>query len=354
MSDKPRLLTGDTPTGRLHLGHWVGSVENRIQMQNDYDCYFMIANVQAFTTRWDKPAEVHQNVMDLALDYLAAGIDSDKSTIFIQSEIAAIAELTIFFSMLIPYARVMRNPTIKDEIRDKGLGDTYPFGFLLYPVNQVADILAFRPQVVPVGEDQIPHLELMREVARRFNQVYCAVDPHTKDEDYVQQGGLFPIAATKLGRTRRLIGIGAPGPDNQLIKMSKSLDNAIFLTDDPDTIKKKVMSMYTDPKRLKPTDKGNTENNPLWIFHDTFNPDKIWVEEAKARYRAGTIGDVDCKKKLIDVLVTLLSPMRERRLQYEKDLHYVKTILQAGTDKANNVANQTLLLAKEAMRQRYF
>lgn len=354
MSDKPRLLTGDTPTGRLHLGHWVGSVENRIQMQNDYDCYFMIANVQAFTTRWDKPAEVHQNVMDLALDYLAAGIDSDKSTIFIQSEIAAIAELTIFFSMLIPYARVMRNPTIKDEIRDKGLGDTYPFGFLLYPVNQVADILAFRPQVVPVGEDQIPHLELMREVARRFNQVYCAVDPHTKDEDYVQQGGLFPIAATKLGRTRRLIGIGAPGPDNQLIKMSKSLDNAIFLTDDPDTIKKKVMSMYTDPKRLKPTDKGNTENNPLWIFHDTFNPDKVWVEEAKARYRAGTIGDVDCKKKLIDVLVTLLSPMRERRLQYEKDLHYVKTLLQAGTDKANNVANHTLLLAKEAMRQRYF
>lgn len=354
MNDKPRLLSGDTPTGRLHLGHWVGSVENRVKMQQDYDCYFMIANVQAFTTRWDKPADVHQHVMDLALDYLAVGIDAKQSTIFIQSEIAAIAELTIFFSMLIPYARVMRNPTIKDEIRDKGLGDSYPFGFLLYPINQVADILAFRPLVVPVGEDQVPHLELMREVARRFNQVYCGVDSQTDDSDYINKGGLFPIAATKLGRTRRLVGIGAPGLDGNLMKMSKSLNNAIFLSDDADTIKKKVMSMYTDPNRLKPTDKGNTENNPLWIFHDTFNPDKAWVEDAKARYRAGTIGDVDCKKKLIDVLDELIRPMRERRLQLEKDLHYVKSVLQEGTTKANHTANKTLLLAKEAMRQRYF
>jgi len=354
MNQKPRLLTGDTPTGRLHLGHWVGSVENRIAMQKDYDCYFMIANVQAFTTRWDRPAEVHENVMDIAMDYLAAGIDPERSTIFIQSEIAAIAELTIFFSMLIPYARVMRNPTIKDEIRDKGLGDNYPFGFLLYPVNQVADILAFRPTVVPVGEDQIPHLELMREVARRFNQVYCHVDPHTEDDAYVQQGGLFPIAKAKLGRTRRLVGIGAPGPDGNLLKMSKSLGNAIFISDDADTIKKKVMSMYTDPKRLKPTDKGTIENNPLWIFHDTFNPDKTWVQEAKARYQEGMIGDVECKKVLIEILTTLISPMRERRLQFEKDLHFVKKVLQEGTEKANAVTQETLRLAKEAMRQRYF
>lgn len=351
---KPRILTGDTPTGRLHLGHWVGSIENRIQMQDEYDCFFIIANIQAFTTRMDRSAEVHSNVMEVMLDYLAAGIDPERSTIFVQSEIPSIAELTIYFSMLVPYPRVMRNPTIKDEIRDKGLGDNYPFGFLLYPINQVADILVFRPEVVPVGEDQIPHIELTREVARRFNQLYCGVDPHTEDKDYIKQGGLFPIVETKLGRTKRLVGIGAPGADGNLLKMSKSLNNAIFLSDDSDTIKKKVMSMYTDPNRLKATDKGRVENNPLWIFHDTFNPDKAWVESAKERYRAGTIGDVECKRQLIDVLVSLIEPMRQRRLQFEQDLHQVKKLLQEGTAKANAVANETFLLAKEAMHQRYF
>ena len=198
MTQKPRLLTGDTPTGKLHLGHWVGSLENRLHMQKDYDCYFIIANVHAFTTRMDRPAEIHQSVLDITLDYLAAGIDPKQSTICLQSEIPAIAEMTFFFSMLIPYPRLMRNPTIKDEIRDKGLGDNYSFGFLLYPVGQVADILVFRPEVVPVGEDQIPHLEMTREVARRFNQVYCGVDSHTEDKDYLQKGGLFPIVETKL------------------------------------------------------------------------------------------------------------------------------------------------------------
>jgi len=353
-TNKPRLLTGDTPTGRLHLGHWVGSVENRIKMQDDYDCYFIIANIQAFTTRMDKPAEVHQNVMEILMDYLAVGIDPGRSTIFLQSEISAIAELTVFFSMLVPYPRLMRNPTIKDEIRDKGLGDNYPFGFLLYPISQVADILVFRPEVVPVGEDQIPHLELTREVARRFDQLYCHVDPHTKDEAYLEQGGLFPIVETILGRMQRLVGIGAPGPDGNLLKMSKSLNNAIFLSDDPDTVKKKVMSMYTDPRRLKPTDKGTTENNPLWIFHDTFNPDHAWVEDAKERYRAGKIGDVECKRKLIDVLVERIEPFRQERLRLEKDLHYVTSVLKEGTEKANMFANETLQLAKEAMHQRYF
>ncbi len=351
---KPRLLTGDTPTGRLHLGHWVGSLENRVQMQEEYDCYFIIANVHAFTTRMDKPAEIHQSVMDIAMDYLAAGIDPNKSTIFLQSEIPAIAEMTFFFSMLLPYSRVMRNPTIKDELRDKGLGDNYPFGFLLYAVGQVADILVFRPEVVPVGEDQVPHIEMAREVARRFNQLYCNVDPQTEDKDYLKQGGLFPIVNVKLGRAKRLVGIGAPRPDGALYKMSKSLNNAIFLSDDPDTIKKKVMSMYTDPNRLKPTDKGTVENNPLWIFHETFNPDKAWVQEAEERYRQGAIGDVECKRRLIDVLVALIEPMRQRRLQYEKDIHYVKSVLKQGTAKANEIASATLLLAKEAMRQRYY
>ena len=351
---KPRLLTGDTPTGRLHLGHWVGSLENRVAMQDDYDCYFLIANVHAFTTRMDRPADIHQSVMDIAIDYLAAGIDPKRSTIVLQSEIPAIAEMTFFFSMLIPYARVMRNPTIKDEIRDRGMGDNYPFGFLLYPVGQVADILVFRPLIVPVGEDQVPHLEMAREVARRFNQLYCHVDPHTEDADYVKKGGLFPIIEPKLGRTKRLVGIGPPGPDGNLLKMSKSLNNSILLSDDADTIKKKVMAMYTDPNRLKATDKGTVENNPLWIFHETFNPDKTWVQEAEARYREGAIGDVECKRRLIDVLVALIEPMRQRRLQYEQDLHYVKSVLQEGSAKANDVANATLLLAKEAMRQRYF
>jgi len=349
-----RVLTGDTPTGRLHLGHWVGSLENRLQMQTEYDCFFLIANVQAFTTRADQPTEVHQSVIEIALDYLAAGIDPKKSTIFIQSEIPAIAELTVFFSMLIPYPRVMRNPTIKDEIRDKGLGENYPFGFLLYPISQAADILTFRPALVPVGEDQLPHIELTREVARRFNQMYCHVDPHTEDADYLKQGGLFPILEGKLGRLRRLVGIGGPGPDGNLLKMSKSLNNAIFLSDDPDTIKKKVMAMYTDPSRLKATDKGHIENNPLWIFHETFNKDVAWVAAAKQRYQAGTIGDVECKQRLIEVLVELIEPIRQRRLQYEQDLHYVNAVLRDGTARANEVANHTLQLAKEAMRQRYF
>src|SRR3990167_4845284 len=201
--NKLRILTGDTPTGRLHLGHLVGSLENRVLMQNDYDCYFLIANVHAFTTRMDKPDDIHQSVIDIAIDYLAAGIVPQKSAIFLQSEIPAIAELTFFFSMLISYPRVLRNPTLKDEIRDKGLGEQYPFGFLLYPVGQVADILAFRPDVVPVGEDQIPHLEMTREIARRFNHLYCGISSHTPDEEHLAKGGLFPIIQAKLGRDRK-------------------------------------------------------------------------------------------------------------------------------------------------------
>jgi tryptophanyl-tRNA synthetase len=354
ITQKPRLLTGDTPTGRLHLGHWVGSLENRLALQDEYDCYFMIANVQAFTTRMDRPLEVRQNVLEVAIDYLAAGIDPQRSTIFIQSEVSAIAELTIFFSMLVPFPRVMRNPTIKDEIRDKGLGDNYPFGFLLYPINQVADILAFRPAIVPVGEDQIPHLELAREVARRFNQLYCGVDSHTEDPDYLKKGGLFPIINAKLGRTRRLVGISAPDAAGTLLKMSKSLNNAIFLSDDADTIARKVMGMYTDPHRLKITDPGTVECNPLWIFHEIFNPDQEWVQAAEERYRQGKIGDVECKKRLIEVLISLIDPIRQRRMLYEKDPAQVLELLREGTERAKEVATVTLALAKTAMQQDYF
>lgn len=351
---KKRLLTGDTPTGRLHLGHWVGSIENRIELQKEYDCYFLIANVHAFTTRAERPAEIRQNTLDIAIDYLACGIDPTQSTIFIQSEIPAIAELTFLFSMLLPFNRVMRNPTIKDEIRDKGLAEQYSFGFLLYPIGQIADILSFRPELVPVGEDQLPHLEMARELARRFNQLYCGVDPQTEDSEYLSAGGLLPIIEAKLGRVKRLVGLGGPNQQGQLLKMSKSLNNAIFLSDDNDQIQKKVMGMYTDPQRLKATDPGRIENNPLWLFHDTFNPDQNWLEDAKARYQQGKIGDVECKKKLIEVLISIIEPIRTRRLVLEQDLGYLNEVLKDGTARANVIAEQTLLMVKAAMQQKYF
>ncbi len=356
---KPRILTGDTPTGRLHLGHYVGSLENRLALQNDYDCYFLIANDHAFTNpeRAANPADIRQSVIDIATDWLAVGIDPAKSKMFIQSEIPAIHALTWIFSMLIPFNRVMKNPTIRDEIRDKGLGDSYPFGFPLYAVGQCADILAFRPELVPVGEDQIPHLELCREVARRFDQVYCGVDPHTEDKDFQKAGGVFPIIQPKLGRVHRLVGTGGPSAETgQLLKMSKSLNNAIFLSDDPDTLRKKVMAMYTDPNRKRATDPGETDptKNPLWAFHETFNPDKQWVAEAEAKYKAGQIGDVDCKKKLVEVLSAIIEPIRQRRLEFEKDPAQVLTILKQGTAQANIVAEQTLTLAKQAIKQDFF
>lgn len=349
----PRLLTGDTPTGRLHLGHWVGSLENRVAMQDDYDCYFLLANAHAFTTRVSEPDAIRQSTLDIVTDYLAAGIDPEKSTIFVESDIPAIFELTALFSMLTPFPRLMRNPTIKDEIRDKQLGDNYSVGFLLYPMMQVADILAFRPGVVPVGEDQVPHLEMTREVARRFNQLYCGVSSHTDDKDYEKAGGLFPIFDTKIGRVKRLVGTGGPSASGSLLKMSKSLNNSILLSDDVDTLKKKVMGIYTDPNRMRATDPGKVEGNPMWIFHDTFNPDTKWVEEAKARYRAGTIGDVECKKRLLEVLAELLAPIQSRRKVYENDPEEVLNILREGAKRANSVAEETLRSVKEAIKQLY-
>jgi tryptophanyl-tRNA synthetase len=275
----------------------------------------------------------------------------------VQSEIPAIAELTFLFAMLIPYNRVMRNPTLKDEIRDKGLGENYSFGFPMYAVGQCADILAFRPELVPVGEDQLPHLELCREVARRFDQLFCKVDPHTEDKDFVKAGGVFPVIQAKLGRVKRLVGTGAPSPETgQLLKMSKSLNNAIFLSDDPDTVRKKVMSMYTDPNRKRATDPGETdpEKNPLWAYHETFNADKQWVAEYQAKYKAGGVGDVDVKKKLVEVLVALIEPMRQRRAAFEADPAGVLKVLKEGTARANAVAEETLYLAKQAMGQGYW
>ena len=354
MDEKPRILTGDTPTGPLHLGHWMGSLKTRVELQHIYDCYFIIANTHAFTTHPERPEDVRRNVLNITLDYLAAGIDPKESTIFIQSEVPAIAELTYLLSMLLPFSRVMRNPTVKEEISTKGLGDHYSFGFLLYPVGQVADILAFRPERVPVGADQIPHLEMTREVARRFNQLYCGVDSHAPDEHAIQLGGLLPIIRPEPVAAQRLVGIGPPNENGSLPKMSKSLNNAIYLSDTPDMIKKKIMGMYTDPKRIRATDPGTVENNPLWSLHDAFHPDPDWVAKAKEQYRAGTIGDVACKKELIEVLVAFTAPMHQRRAQYLKDSETVTQILKEGTDRANQVANETITQVKRAMHQDYF
>lgn len=350
---KPILLTGDTPTGKLHLGHWVGSLENRVQLQNDYQCYFLLANPHAFSTKAEKPQEIRESVLDIVLDYLSAGIDPEKSCIFLESDIPAIFELATYFSMIISYPRLMRNPTIKDEIRDKQLGDQYSMGFLMYPILQVADILAFRADIVPVGEDQAAHLELTRETARKFNQLYCGVNSHSEDKDYVKQGGLFPIPDILLGRTKKLVGIGAPNADGNLLKMSKSLNNSILLSDDADTVRQKIMTMYTDPNRLRATDPGTVENNPLWIFHDIFNHDKTWVDEAKNKYRAGQIGDVECKKKLIESILMLLEPMQKRRKEYLGNEDYILSVLRKGAATANAVADKTLHDAKEFMKQVY-
>ena len=353
-TSKPRLLTGDTPTGRLHLGHYVGSLENRLALQDDYDCYFLIANKHAFTTRAESPDKIRESVLDVATDWLAIGIDPNRSSMLIQSEVPTIDELTFFFSMLLPLNRVMRNPTLKDEIRDKGLGDNYSFGFPLYAVGQTADILSFRPDVVPVGKDQLPHLEMTREVARRFNQLYCGVDPATEDKDHPAKGGLFPVIEAKLGRVNRLVGTGPPGPDGQLLKMSKSLNNAIFLSDDADTVRSKVMNMYTDPKRLRATDPGTVENNPLWIFQETFNSDRTWVAEQEDLYRNGKVGDVPIKRRLVEVLNEFLEPIRQRRKPFEERPGEVLEALREGTKRANMVTEETLALAKQALKQDYF
>ena len=353
---KPRLLTGDTPTGKLHLGHWVGSVENRVAMQDDYECYFLIANKHAFTTRAEKPAEIREAVLEIATDWLAVGIDPGRSSMLIQSEVPAIDELTFFFAMLLPFNRVMRNPTLAQEIKDKGLGDKYPFGFPLYAVGQTADILAFRPEVVPVGEDQVPHLELTREVARKFDQLYCGVDPHAEDDDYEKLGGVFPVIKPKIGRVGRLVGTSGPGPEGRLQKMSKSLNNAIFLGDSADEVRQKIMGMYTDPNRIRATDPGNAnpEENPLWAFHETFNTDKAWVEEHREMYRAGKVGDVAVKKRLVEILNDFLDPIRTRRRHFEERPDDVLDALKQGTARANVVAEETLAMAKQAMKQDYF
>lgn len=344
MTDKPRILTGDTPTGQLHLGHWVGSLENRVALQDQYDCFFLIANMHAFTTRADKPDEIRRSTLDIVKDWIACGMDPEKSTFVLQTEIPGIAELTWYLAMLLPFNRVMRNPTLKTELEDKGLGDNYSFGFPMYSVGQCADILIFRPELVPVGEDQLAHIEPCREVARRFNQLYCGVNPHTEDDDYVKAGGLFPIPEGKVGRVARLIGT-----DGKL-KMSKSLNNAIFLTDTFKQIKKKMGGLYTGRQTM---DEPGDINNALFQYVHAFIRDDARVKELEEKYTKGdNIGDGHIKVEVAEHIDKLLEPMRERRAPYEGEAgdQKILEILREHTIKANAAAEETLMLAKEAMK----
>ncbi len=344
MSKRPRILTGDTPSGRLHLGHWVGSLENRVRLQDEYDCFFLLANMHAFTTRAEAPDQVRRDTLEIAKDWLAAGIDPERSTLVLQTEIPAIAELSWYFAMLLPFNRVMRNPTLKTEIELKDLGDHYSFGFPLYAVGQCADILAFRADLVPVGEDQAAHIEMCREVARRFNWTYTGVDPKTKDQEHLAAGGLFPIPAALVGRVGRLAGTDGKA------KMSKSLGNAIFLTDTAKDIKKKMGGLYTGRQTM--TEPGDV-NNALFQYVRAFIKDPARVAELERRYAQGdNIGDGHVKAEVAGAIDELLAPMRERRaaLEGEAGDRRVLEILRAHTVRANAVAEETLRAAKQAMK----
>lgn len=344
-TSKRRILTGDTPTGRLHLGHYVGSLENRVRLQDEYDCYFLLANMHAFTTRADKAAEIRQDTIEIVKDWLAVGIDPERSTIVLQTEVPAIAELTWFFAMLVPFNRIMRNPTLKTEIESKGLGDKYSFGFPMYAVGQCADILAFRPDLVPVGVDQVAHIEVCREIARRFNQTYCNVNTQADDSEHETLGGVFPIPEALVGRVGRLVG--TDGKE----KMSKSLNNAIFLSDTPKQVKKKINAIYPGQSR-DPDQPGDPDINPVFDYADIFIKDTALVAELKDRYRKGdNLGDGHVKAPVIEAVNELLEPMRARRAEFEKPGgdDAVIDIIRAGTKRANIVAEETLAMAKESM-----
>ncbi len=325
MTTRPRILTGDTPTGRLHLGHYVGSLENRIRLQRDHDCYILVANVHAFTTRAAQPDDIRRDTIEIVRDQLAAGIDPELAIFVVQSEIPAIAELTVLLAMLIPFSRVMRNPTLKAEIVSKQLGDHYSFGFPLYAVGQCADILAFRANLVPVGEDQAAHVEMAREVARRFAHVYNA--------------DVFPVPEPVFGRVVRLTGLDG------VEKMSKSRGNAIFLSDSTDEIRRKVARLYTGRQTIE---EPGDPDNALFQYARAFMPDLQRVHELATAYAKGGIGDAGIKREVADAIDALVAPMRERRALYSDAA--VLELLREHAQRANVVANETLARVKDAMR----
>ena len=332
MDKRGRVLTGDRPTGKLHLGHYVGSLANRVRLQDEYECYFLIADYHVLTTAYEHPAEIGDNVRDLVLDYLSVGIDPERSTIYLQSLVPQVCELFLLFAMLVSVPRLQRVPTLKEMVRDLQL-ESASYGLLGYPVLQTADITMVRSHLVPVGKDQASHLEVTREIARRFNELY---------------GEVFPIPETLIGEVPTLVGTDGRA------KMSKSLGNAILLSDDPATLQQKVMGMYTDPTRLRATDPGHVEGNPVFDYHDAFNDDPDEVAELKERYRAGRVGDVEVKRRLINALGRFLTPIRDRRSEYERRPGLVDEVIEAGSRRARQEATETLRLAREAMGLTYY
>ena len=343
------ILTGDRPTGRLHIGHYVGSLRRRVELQNsgDFDeIYIMVADAQALTDNFDNPEKVRENIMEVALDYLSAGIDPDKTSILIQSQIPELTELTFYYEDLVTVARLQRNPTVKTELGMRGFGDSIPVGFFTYPISQAADITAFKATTVPAGEDQEPMVEQTREIGRKFNSVYnCDV--------LVEPSILLP---------QNQASMRLPGTDGKE-KMSKSLGNCIYLSDPAGDVKKKVMSMYTDPDHLRVEDPGKLEGNTVFTYLDAFckdeyfaeyAPDYANIDEMKAHYKKGGLGDVKVKKFLNNVLQETLEPIRTRRAEFEKDIPYVYDVLKKGTEKAEAKAAATLSEVKKAMRIDYF
>lgn len=330
---KPIILTGDRPTGPLHLGHYVGSLKNRLSLQHTHQQYLLVADAQAMTDNFERPEKVRDNVVEVALDYLAVGLDPKLNTYLIQSQIPELCELTFYFLNLVTVARLERNPTVKTELQQKGLEESVPVGFFCYPVSQAADILGFNADAVPVGEDQNPMIEQTNEIARKFNSTYGV--------------RCFKEVKPVVGTIGRL-----PGIDGKA-KMSKSLGNAIFLGDTTDEIRRKVNLMFTDPNHLKIEDPGTVEGNVVFMFLDFFDPDKAALERLKNHYSRGGLGDGVVKKRLVEVLDSFLSPIRERRQQYKADMDFVRKVLREGTLRAREAVANKVTEAKGAMKLTY-
>ncbi len=328
--DKKRILTGIRPTGALHLGHYAGALENWLRLQDEYDCFFLIADYQV-SDKADDIDSVREAVREIALDWLAVGLDPERSHFVIESLIPEHAELTLWLSWWLPLGMLQRNPTLKAEMAELG-SKSVPVAFFNYPVMQVANILMPKAHLVPVGEDQMPHIEMTREVARRFNRLF---------------GEVFPEPEGLVGRVPRLVGLDGNA------KMGKSLDNAIQLKDDAETVTKKVKGMFTDPTRLRATDPGHVEGNPVFMYHDAFNPDTDEVQDLKDRYVVGKVGDVEVKQKLANALNAFLDPIRERRAHYEARPELVSEALAAGTSHSKRIAEQTMAEVRSALRLNY-
>ncbi len=331
---KKIILTGERPTGPLHIGHYFGSLENRVKLQNDYEMYIMSADMQALTDNFENPKKIQDNVFETILDNLAVGIDPKITTLFIQSQIPELTELFAFYLNLTTVSRLERNPTIKTEIAQKGFEESVPAGFLCYPVSQAADITAFKAELVPVGEDQLPLIEQTNEIVRRFNRIYNT--------------NVLKECEAVLSKVSRLIGIDGNA------KMSKSLGNTIYIKDTPDVIKQKVMSMYTDPNHIRVEDPGKVEGNVVFTYLDIFDPNKEELEELKNHYRKGGLGDVKLKKRLIDLIVAKLEPFQKVRKEYENNMDEVIKIVKSGNEKAREKASNTLHEVRESVGVNYF